>query len=66
LSDRGNRLPGAFGKPTKANYSNTKTNMNKIGSFLHVLLSVATGIVGYTIHQSLWWAIVNGVFYSIA
>ena len=40
--------------------------MNKIGSFLHVLLSVATGIVGYTIHQSLCYAIVNGVFYPIA
>ena len=35
-------------------------------TILHGFISIVVGIIGYTIHGSLFWAIIDGFFYPIA
>lgn len=34
----------------------------KISSFLYLLVSIATAMVGYTIHHSIFWAVIDFIF----
>jgi hypothetical protein len=40
--------------------------MKKIGELVYLLLCVATAMVGYTIHGSIFWSIVDFIFTPIA
>ena len=40
--------------------------MKRIGGLIHLFVAVCSAMIGYTIHHSLCWAIVDFVFYPIA
>lgn len=45
--------------------SNVKVNFGCVNPF-HFIMGVLTAIIGYEIHGSLFWAIVDFIFYPIA
>lgn len=40
--------------------------MSHINQFLYLILTIATAMIGYTIHNSIFWSIVDFFFMPIA
>ena len=36
--------------------------MNKVSEWIYLILSIATGMIGYHIHGSVFWAIMDFIF----
>ncbi len=46
--------------------SNETTQSFTIGRLLFIIIAIATAIIGYHIHGSIFWAIVDWIFWPIA
>ena len=42
------------------------SNSSGIGRFIYLILAVATAMIGYTIHSSIFWAIMDFFFMPFA
>jgi len=40
--------------------------MSQLNQFLYLILAIATAMIGYTIHNSIFWSIVDFFFMPIA
>ena len=48
------------------NMSKNKTVTYRLGSWTYIIIGLLAAMVGYTIHHSLFWSIVDFFFYPIA
>ena len=48
------------------NNDNDEESDDPMGKFLYTLLSIATAIIGYHIHNSIFWAIMDFIFTPLA
>ena len=40
--------------------------MKRLGSFIYMLVSLCTAMIGHTIHGSLFWAVLDFIFMPVA
>ena len=44
----------------------SKTRNSSVSSFIYTIICTATAMIGYHIHQSIFWAIIDFIFAPIA
>lgn len=46
--------------------SESKANSYSVGNLIYTIICVCTSMIGYTIHKSIFWSIVDFIFCPIA